>query len=96
MINSKAKDYGYYLFDSIDEYGQSKLSEDIQGTIKIAIYENTLTTVDNIKYLDGDYIGLTFNKDINDKYVIQYGAERLKVKYVIPTNRYNQVFLSRM
>lgn len=100
MINSHMKEYNYYLFDENNAYGQKTLLKDengepvIQGTVKLSIHNTSNTIQDNLLYAGATYIGLTFNKAISDNYVVQYGNEKLKVLYVIPSNRYQQVFMN--
>lgn len=89
------RSYNYFTFGDKDSYGQAQLSEDIQGTIKIAIYTSSQSIQDNIRYKDATYIGLT-QAEVNDTYVIEYGNERLKVLYVNPVGRYKQVFLKNL
>ena len=61
----------------------------------MAINITSQSVQDNINYKDSQYVGLTHAK-VDDTYVIEYGDERLKVLYVNPTGRFNQVFMSRM
>lgn len=93
MINSSMRDYEYFLLGVDNGYGQTSMTPDAQGTVKISIATLTKTVTDDIRYSDASYIGLTHDKNINDTYVIQYGDELLKVQYVIPDGRYTQVFL---
>lgn len=95
MINSNMRTYDYYTYSAKDSYGQERLSADIQGTIKISIYPTTQSVQDNINYKDANYIGLT-HAAINDSYVIQYGAEKLKVLYVQSSGRFKQVYLKKI
>lgn len=95
MINVDMRLYNYFTFGELDEYGQQKLADTPQGTIKIAIYSTSTNIQDNINYTDCNYIGLT-NALIDDSYVIEYGAERLKVQYVQPKGRFKQVFLKKI
>ena len=96
MINASMQIYDYYLYGDNNAYGQSTLSDTKQGTVKMSISITSQSVQDNIRYKDCTYIGLTHNKSINDKYVIQYGDERLKVQYVNPHSRYTQVFLKNI
>lgn len=96
MINATMRNYDYYTLGGKDEYGQEILSEEVQGKIKLAIYTLSTTIGTNIKYKDATYVALTRNKMVNDSYVIQYGEEKLKVLYIIPFGRYNQVFLAEI
>lgn len=95
MINTRMGNYEFYTYGEPNEYGQAVLSEEIKGTIKISISNISTATSDNIKYKDADYIGLTMAQ-IDDTYVIQYGEEKLKVRYVIPGGKYKQVFMSAL
>jgi hypothetical protein len=96
MINSQMKLYNYSTFGAMDAYGQPALSEEPVGQVKIAINTSNITTADNIKYKDATYIGLTMDKAISDSWVIDLGAEKLKVLYVNPMGRYKQVFLKEI
>lgn len=96
MINSQVKTYNYFTLGELDEYGQPGISAEPQGTVKIAINILSQSIADNIKYKDCSYIGLTFDNSINDSWIIEYGAEKLKVLYVNPIGRYKQVFLKEI
>ena len=89
------KTYNYFLYGNKDEYGQQKLSDEPNGTIKMSINITAQGTQDNILYKDSSYIGLT-HSPINDSYVIEYGARYLKVLYVNTIGRYTQVFMKEM
>lgn len=93
MINTKMRLYEYFTYGEPDEYGQSVLSQNPVGAIKLSISNISTATTDSIKYKDADYIGLTLAK-VDDTYVIKYNDQMLKVRYVIPDGRYKQVFMS--
>ena len=93
MINTDMRTYDYFTLGDKNSYGQPAVSTEVKGTIKIAIYTSSQSIQDNINYKDCSYIGLTTDKSINDKMVIQYGQEKLKVQYVHPKGRFIQVFL---
>lgn len=95
MINTEMRFYDYFTYGEKDEYGQPQLSEETQGTIKMAINITSQSTQDNINYKDASYIGLT-HAAIDDTYVIQYGPEKLKVLYVNPMGRYKQAFMKEI
>ena len=61
----------------------------------MAINLTSQSVQDNINYKDANYMGLTHAK-VDDTYIIQYGEERLKVLYVNPFGRLNQVFMKLM
>ncbi len=96
MVNTDMREYSFFTFGSFDAYGQQQISEEAQGTVKIAVYTSSQTAADNIKYRDCNYIGLTHDKNINNSYVIQYGDTRLKVLYVNSMGRFTQVFLKEI
>ena len=93
MINSRMKEYDYYLLNNADN-GYGQLTSDLikQGTVRLSISTLTQTVTDDLRYSDSSYIGLT-QDTINDTYIIQYGETLLKVLYVNTDGRYTQVFL---
>ena len=95
MINCDMRNYDYYTFGELDSYGQQTLSNEKQGSIRIAIFTSTQSIQDNINYKQANYIGLT-NAAIDESYVIQYGDTKLKVLYVNPKGRLKQVFLANI
>lgn len=95
MITLDMRLYNYFTFGAKDKYGQPQLSDEVQGTIKMAINVSGQSVQDNINYKDASYIGLTLG-DINDTYVIDYNGEKLKVLYVNPRGRYKQVFMKNI
>ena len=95
MINAQMKTYNYFTFGALDEYGQPGLSTEPVGKVKMAINISSQSVVDNVKYKDATYTGLTL-AEVDDSYVIEYGKERLKVLYVNPMGRYKQVFLKEI
>lgn len=96
MINADMKIYDYFTLGGNNGYGQPTVSEEPQGTIKMAIYITSQSTQDNINYENCNYVGLTMDKSVNDKMVIQYGTEKLKVLYVNSTGRFTQAFLQKL
>ena len=95
MINADMRTYDYFTFGERDSYGQAQLSAEPAGTIKMAVYTTSQAIQDNINYKSANYIGLT-NASINDKFVIAFGEEKLKVMYVQPKGKYKQVYLVKI
>lgn len=95
MINADMRLYDYFLYDGKDKYGSPILSEDVKGSVKMAINITSQSIQDNINYSGASYIGLTHSL-LDDTYVIQYGEEKLKVLYVNPKGRLKQVFLAKI
>lgn len=96
MINNEMKYYKYYKYQDKNKYGQLTLSNEAFGDVKIAIYTTSNSIQDNINYKDASYIGLTHSNVLSDKCAIQYGDIKLKVLYIIPYGRLNQVFLKEI
>lgn len=96
MFNSNMRTYDYFTFGDLDSYGQPKLSEKAVGSVKMAIYTTSQSVQDNILYTNASYMGLTHDKNISDKWVIQYGNTKLKVLYVNPSGRLYQVFMAKV
>lgn len=93
MINRDFRAYEYFLYEGKDAYAQPQITEDPQGTIKMAIYIASQAVQDNINYSGANYVGLT-HAAIDDSYVIDYNGNKLKVLYVNPQGRLKQVFLA--
>lgn len=87
--------YFYYTFGANSGYGQPQLSAEPVGTIKMAITLTTQSIQDNINYKNATYMGLTHSL-LDDSCVIQYEDQKLKVLYVNPQGRLNQVFLAEI
>lgn len=96
MINYDMRTYNYFTIGENDAYGQPQITKEPVGTVKIAIYSTSTATQDNVLYKSAEYIGLTTNTEITDRYVIEYEKERLKVLYIQNKGRYKQVFMERM
>lgn len=95
MINANMKSYFYYTIGStVDAYGQEQISPYPQGTINMAIHIVSQSIGENINYKDATYLGLTQDAQVNDTYIIEVGANLLKVLYVVPVGRFKQVFMS--
>lgn len=91
------KVYDYYQYEGKDSYGQPMLSTEAKGTINMAIINTVKSVNDSADYLREEFLGLTWDKDIDDTYVIQYGDKRLKVLYVITAPRLkSQVIMTEM
>lgn len=85
------RNYTYQKYGEQDAYGQPTLGKG--GTISMAISVISNQINDNVLYRDAQYIGLTRGA-LDDKYVINYGTDKLKVLYVLP-GRFKQVYMAR-
>lgn len=95
MINAQMTEYKYFVYKE-NEYGEQAIDTSSSGTILMAINLVNKEVTDNILYTNANYIGLTLDNSITDKFVIEYGKEKLKVLYVNPQGRYKQVFMAKV
>lgn len=95
MITTDMREYNYFLYEGKDAYGFPILSDEPKGSVKMTINITSQSVQENINYSGCQYIGLTYSL-LDDKYVIQYGDEKLKVLYVNPKGRLRQVFLAKI
>lgn len=82
--------------DSIDGYGQTKktVKEKVASEMVVHIYSQTNVT--NPKYVDIDYLGIydpQTNISIDDDII--FNDIQCSVMYVVPTNRYNIVYMKK-
>lgn len=96
MINASMRFYDYFTLGENDDYGQPQLSSK-KGSVKMSINLQSQAVVDNIKFKDATYVGLTLDKKIDDTYVIKLDENtNLKVLYVNPFGRYKQIYMAEM
>lgn len=101
MINTQIKEYRYCKYSTENNsYGQKTLLNNGEpiGTVKLAINTTTQSVQDSILYKDASYLALTWDKDIDDTYVILINdVEKAKVLYVSAPNklRLKQVYLQK-
>ena len=96
MINSDFRFYDYFTFGAMDAYGQPTISEDVKGRVKMAIYPTSQSVQANVLYHNAQYVAFTYDKAVNDTYIIDYGGTKLKILYVSPGRRLQQVFLAKV
>ena len=99
MIINRMKLYDYWLVSLNEDYGQEVLpaaDAEAAGQVKLSIYPTSTGTQENILYANCSYVGLTYDAEIDDKYIIQYDKERLKVMYCQSQGRMRQVYLKRI
>lgn len=96
MINYEMRSYDFFTIGENNEYGQPQVSAEPVGQIKMAIYSTSTAIQDNVLYKSAEYIGLTTDAEITDRYIIKYETERLKVLYIQKKGRFKQVFMERV
>lgn len=96
MIANSMREYNFYTLGEDDAYGQPQIDTLIpRGEVRMSVNLASQNTTDNILYADCEYVGLT-HANVEDTYIIEYGNERLKVKYINPAGRYKQVYMVRI
>lgn len=93
MIQSNMKLYNYRTLGELDEYGTEQISKQVSGQVKLSIFLQTKQLSDNSIYKDVQFTALTNDKDINEKYLIEYNNMLLKVLYINDLGRYRQIYL---
>lgn len=99
MIYSNMRLYDYWKVSVNEEYGQEVFPDtetEPAGQVKLSIYPTSTGTQDNILYSNCSFVGLTLDTEIDDKYIIQYEGQRLKVMYKQPQGRLKQVYLKKV
>lgn len=94
MIAPKMRSYSCEILGALDEYAQS-IAAASTDTVLISLSEVNHSNNDNVLYSDAEYIGFTFNRDLDDTYILITDKGRLKVTYVNRDGRYNVVYLKR-
>ena len=96
MINREWQKVKVVTFsDELDKYGQKRQGESTEREIEMVVKIYTQSNVEDPKYVDVDMIGITKDKDITDANQIEIGDDRYNVKFIIPSGRYCQVFMSK-
>ena len=93
MIQSNMKLYNYYTLGELDDYGTNQVSKQIKGKVKLSIFLQTKQLSDNSIYKEAQFTALTNDKNINEKYLIEYNNMLLKVLYINDLGRYRQIYL---
>lgn len=96
MINAQMLPYVYYIMGEVDDYGQTLPLDEPAGTVRMAVNIASQSVQDNIIYNGAQYVGLTHSNVINEKCVIDYKGQKLKVLYVNTAGRYNQIYMAVM
>ena len=99
MISREVKEVQLiYFTPGKDEKGKIRQVVDNErtATIEMVIKPYKQTVNSDVRFTDTTDIGLTLFQNITSQNQIQFGDQVYNVLYVIPSNRYNQVFLNRV
>ena len=79
-----------------DSYGQKRQSKPTPREVEMDIKIFSQVNVSDVRYVDVDVIGLTYDKSITDANQIKFDDRVYDVKYVIPSSRLNQILMKRV
>lgn len=79
-----------------DSYGQKRQSEPTPREVEMDIKIFSQVNVSDVRYVDVDVIGLTYDNSITDANQIKFDGRVYDVKYVIPSSRLNQILMKRV
>lgn len=79
-----------------DSYGQKRQSVPTPREVEMDIKIFSQVNVSDVRYVDVDVIGLTYDKSITDANQIKFDDRVYDVKYVIPSSRLNQILMKRV
>lgn len=82
------------LSKELDEYGQP-VADNVKKECLMAISVTKHSPTDSPLYVNSEFTGITQDKNINDKCIVNYEDMKLKVLYIIK-GRFNQVFMQRI
>ena len=94
MIEAEMRHYPYRPLEP-DAYGQTQPGE-VQGTVKMAVFLNTQAISDAALYSTAEYIGMTRDATVTDRYVIEHPDGLLKVLYVRKAGPWMEAFMVRL
>lgn len=82
--------------NTTDSYGQVRKSTPTQRTIQMVLKVYAQTNQQDPRFVDATNVGLTQDKNLSTKDCIVRGNEKFNIMYVIPTPRFNIVFLKKV
>lgn len=92
LQSATIKAYG----QTVDTYGQLEQGTPVTRTADIAFKIYAQTNVQDPRYVDVEAVGLTKDKSIVPGEVISFAQGDYRVKYVIPTGRWQQLMLVKL
>ena len=94
MINREYRPVTIITYENgIDEYGQKRKKNKTERTTEMVVKINSQVNVNDPRYIDCDYIGITKDKDIKDTDTCSFDNKNCNIKYIIPSGKYNQILI---
>ena len=91
LQSATIKTYG----TSVDAYGQL-IQNETTRTADIAFKVNMQQNVQDPRYVDVEMVGLTKDKSIVPGEVVSFAQGDFRVKYVVPTGRWQELLLAKL
>lgn len=96
MINREWKQVVIKAYsNATDDFGQLRQVVSSTFTDKMVIKISSQTNVTDPRYVDVTEVGITPSKLIKAGYVVEDGATKYDVLYVIPSSRYTTVLMRK-
>ena len=93
MINNEMRTVTIkHFMETLNDYGEKVLSTDSSTTAEMMVKQYSQTNVQDPRFVDVQYIGLT-KAAISINEVVSIDGTDYMVLYVIPSGRYTQVML---
>lgn len=81
---------------AVDSYGQLEAGIPTQRNIQLAVKVYSQQNVSDPRYVDVELIGLTQDKSVVPGEIIALAQGDYRVKYVIPTGRWQELMLVKL
>lgn len=92
LQSATIKNYGL----TVDDYGQLEQGTPTTRTADIMFKVYAQQNVQDPRYVDVEAVGLTKDKSITPGEVISFAQGDFRVKYVIPTSRWQELLLIKL
>lgn len=94
MINREQQTVQVVTFSSgVDSYGQTRTTQSSTRDIKALVKTYSNQNVNNPKFNDCTLIALTKDSSVDVTNQIKISTDYYDILYIIPSSRYNQLFL---
>ena len=81
---------------TVDDYGQLEQGTPVTRTVDMALKVFSQVNVQDPRYVDVDMIGLTKDTSIVPGEVISLASGDYRVRYVVPTGRWQEILLAKL
>lgn len=92
LQSATVKSYGL----TVDDYGQLEQKPPVTRTADIMVKISMQQNVQDPRYLDIEMVGLTKDTSIVPGEVISLAQGDYRVKYVVPTSRWQELLLAKL